>query len=83
MSRPTERRPARTAKREHRTPYTDLFREIAPDLDPHGVECHMRIEYGTLDHLPHSTFVEEVQLARHIEAQEPGYLASVKESYGW
>ena len=49
---------------------------------PVGVICNMRLEYGTLDHLPPATFRRDVLLARECEKANPGYLRSVAESYG-
>ena len=55
---------------------------INPYVDAAGVEGSMRMQYGTLDHLSHDAFVAEIELARHCEAQEPGYLRAMAESYG-
>lgn len=62
--------------------YQQTIHEIDPTINPAGVEASMRLQYGTLDHLPRETFVEEVALAHLCEAEEPGYLRSVAESYG-
>ena len=51
-----------------------LLHELAPDLNPAGVEASMRLHYGTLNHLPQETFVAEAKLAADLEAQSPGIL---------
>ena len=50
-------------------PYQILPHELAPDLNPAGVEASMRLHYGTLNHLPRETFVAEAKLAADLEAQ--------------
>jgi hypothetical protein len=35
----------------------------------------MRLQYSTLDHLPSSTFRDEIELARQCEREAPGFLA--------
>ena len=62
--------------------YQDLIHEIAPNINPAGVEASMRLQFGTLDHLPRSEFVKEAKLAAMCEEEESGYLQSVAESYG-
>lgn len=61
--------------------YQRVITEIDPTIDAAGVECSMRLQYGTLNHLPRETFVDEVRIARECEAAQPGYLASVRRSY--
>ena len=34
----------------------------------------MRLEYGTLDHLSRTKFLEEVGIAKECERSQPGYL---------
>ena len=46
-----------------------LLHELAPDLNPAGVEASRRLHYGTLNHLPRETFVAEAKLAAALEAQ--------------
>jgi len=46
--------------------YQTLLRKLAPDLNPAGVEASMRLHYGTLNHLPRETFVEEARLPVHL-----------------
>ncbi len=62
--------------------YQQTIHRIAPDLNPAGVEANMRTQYGTLDHLSHSIFEEEAEIARACERAEPGYLREAAESYG-
>lgn len=54
--------------------YEGVIAKIDPKVNAKGVEEHMRLQYGTLDHLPHSTFVAEVKLAKECERAQPGYL---------
>ena len=62
--------------------YQNLIHQIDPTVNPAGVEACMRLEYGTLDHLPRETFVDEIQTSMEAEAEQPGFLRSVAESYG-
>ena len=62
--------------------YQSIIREIDPHVMAAGVEAHMRLEYGTLDHLPRERFAAEVRLAKECEAASPGYLKSIAESMG-
>ena len=62
--------------------YITLINEIDPDINGAGVIASMRLQYGTLDHLDHTTFVQETALARACEANEPGFLQRVAASYG-
>ena len=62
--------------------YQRLIREIDPAINPAGVEASMRLQYGTLDHLPRSTFVQEVGIATAMEREQPGCLRKIAESYG-
>ncbi len=63
-------------------PYQTLLRELAPNLNPAGVEASMRLHYGTLNHLPRETFVAEAKLATDLEGQSPGILRKIAESLG-
>lgn len=63
--------------------YQKIIHEIAPDLDPQAVEASMRLQYGTLNHLPREVFVEECWIARACEAEQPGYLEDVKRTMGY
>jgi len=47
--------------------YQKLLHELAPDLNPAGVEASMRLQYGTLNHLPREVFAEEAKLAADCE----------------
>ncbi len=62
--------------------YQTLLHELAPDLNPAGVEATMRLQYNTLDHLPRETFAEEAKLAAEMERQSPGTLRRIAESMG-
>ena len=41
--------------------YQKLLHELAPDLNPAGIEASMRLQYGTLNHLPREVFAEEAK----------------------
>ena len=62
--------------------YGDRIREIDATVNAVGVECVMRLQYGTLDHLDTGTFRIEVEVARAMEEAEPGCLRSLAGSYG-
>ena len=62
--------------------YQKLLHELAPDLNPAGVEASMRLQYGSLNHLPREVFAEEAKLAADCERQSPGFLQSAAESFG-
>ena len=62
--------------------YQTLIHELAPDLNPAGVEAPMRLHYGTLSHLPRETFVAEAKLAADLEVQSPGILRKIADSMG-
>ena len=62
--------------------YQTLLHELAPDLNPAGIEASMRLHYGTLNHLPRETFVAEAKLAADLDAQSPGILRKIAESIG-
>ena len=62
--------------------YQTLLKELAPNLNPAGVEASMRLHYGTLNHLPRETFVEEARLAGDLERQSPGILRRIADSMG-
>ena len=67
------------------TNYQQSIKAIKPELTDRqcvGVEAHMRVEYGTLDHLPKSKFRSETRMALLCEAEMPGYLEMVARSYG-
>jgi len=62
--------------------YQKLLFELAPDLNPAGVEASMRLQYGTLNHLPREVFAAEAKLAADCERQSPGFLRRTAESFG-
>ena len=62
--------------------YQTLLHELAPDLNPAGIEASMRLHYGTLNHLQRETFAAEAKLAADLEAQSPGILRKIAESMG-
>ena len=62
--------------------YQTLLRELAPNLNPAGIEASMRLHYGTLSHLPPETFVEEAKLAADLERHSPGTLRRIADSMG-
>ncbi len=62
--------------------YQKRLHELAPDLNPVGVEASMRLQYGTLNHLPREVFTEEARLAADCERQSPGFLRRTAESFG-
>lgn len=62
--------------------YRDTIREIDPSVNAVGVECSMRVQYRTLDHLSRATFRAEIAIARDMEKDEPGILRMLAESDG-
>ena len=62
--------------------YQKLLRELAPDLNPAGVEASMRLHYGVLNHLPRDIFVAEALLAADLESGSPGILQKIADSLG-
>ena len=62
--------------------YQTLLHELAPDLNPAGVEASMRLHYGTLNHLPRETVAAEAKLAADLERQSPGILRKIADSMG-
>ena len=65
-----------------REPYQRTIYRLDPTVNACGVEYHMRLQYGTLDHLSRQTFREEIALAKACEKAEPGHLRMCAESYG-
>jgi hypothetical protein len=63
--------------------YQKILKEIAPKLNPAGVEASMRLQYGTLSHLPNSIFKSEARLAAACEREEPGFLRKAAISMGF
>jgi hypothetical protein len=66
--------------------YTRVIQEEAKKLkskvDPRHVEAWMRLEWGTLDHLPRGRFRQYVKLTDEIERQQPGASEDLARSYG-
>lgn len=62
--------------------YQDLIREIDPTCNPRHVEAWMRLQYGTLDHLPRETFADEIKMAKACEIEEPGSGERLAQSMG-
>jgi|GEM_PF-2519233 len=62
--------------------YQKLLRELAPDLNPAGIEASMRLQYGTLNHLPREVFAKEAKLAADCERQSAGFLRRAAECFG-
>lgn len=62
--------------------YQKLLHELAPDLNPAGIESTMRLQYGTLNRLPREVFAEEPSLAADFERQSPGFLRRAADSFG-
>lgn len=68
---------------DKRIPYAArVAMKIDPTVNGVAVECSMRLEHGTLSHLPHSTFVAEVATARDCERMQPGWGRRIADSYG-
>ncbi len=62
--------------------YQKLLHELAPDMNPAGVEAMMRQRHHTLNHLPREVFVVEAKLAAEMERQSPGSLREIAECMG-
>lgn len=58
--------------------YANIIKSIDPKADADLVEMWMRLEYGTLDHLPRDVFVREINLCSLLTEDE---IAQVKRSY--
>ena len=64
-----------------------MYQQVIVELDPAcpdaaGIEGHMRLQYGTLDHRERDTFRQEINIARECERQAPGHLERCADSYG-
>lgn len=46
------------------TPYTEMFRKMAPNHDPRHIEAYIRLQYSTLDHLSKECMRREVAIAK-------------------
>ena len=62
--------------------YTEAIRKLDSSVNPVGVECCMRLQYGTLDHLRRDDFLQEIALAKACEVAKPGFLRELADSYG-
>lgn len=62
--------------------YQDMISKIDPTINAAGVEASMRMQYGTLGHLPRETFIAEIKLAAACEVEQPGFLADIAKSFG-
>ena len=62
--------------------YQNVIHDIDKTVNPAGVEANMRLIYGTLDHLPHQAFVEEVEIAKQCERDDPGHLKATADVEG-
>ena len=71
----------KTAERSYLSHYERFIEALDPDINPVGVEASMRLQYGTLDHLPREEFIKEINGARAVERMEPGYLRECADSY--
>lgn len=43
--------------------YAETFKQLQPDHDPRHIEAFVRLEYGTLNHLPIETLRREAKIA--------------------
>lgn len=43
--------------------YASIFKELQPACDPRHIEAYVRLEYGTLNHLPIETLRREARIA--------------------
>ncbi len=62
--------------------YQELLHELAPEMNPAGVEAMMRLHHHTLNHLPREVFVAEAKLSADLERQSPGALREIAASMG-
>ena len=51
--------------------YTESIWSIDPTMNPAVVEDFMRMQYNTLDHVPHETFVQDAALAKLCREAHP------------
>ena len=78
---PTFNRERKSAMATFRSYATNAIRELDATVNGVGVECFMRLKYGTLDHLSREEFAAEIELAKQIEAVNPGELRLCADSY--
>ena len=62
--------------------YQNIIKSIDDTVNPVGIECAMRNQYGTLDHLSFDEFAAEIRLLKCCEEDKPGFLRRCSESYG-
>lgn len=62
--------------------YQKLLHELAPELNPAGVEAMMRLHHHTLNHLPREVFAAEAKLAADLEREAPGSLREIAQDMG-
>ena len=62
------------------THYQETIHQIDPTVNPAGLEGHLRLQYGTLDHLDPLLFKRETELAKLTEHRQPGYLREAAEA---
>jgi hypothetical protein len=63
--------------------YQKLIREIDTKHDPRHIEAFMRVEFGTLDHLPADRFRDEVRIAAQCVDEGGVEMAEqIAKSYG-
>lgn len=62
--------------------YQKLIHEIAPDMNPAGIEAMIRIKYGNIDHLSREVFTAEVKIAAESGREYPRFLRLAAEGYG-
>jgi hypothetical protein len=62
--------------------YQKLLHELAPEMNPAGVEAMMRLHHHALNHLPREVFVVEAKLAAELERQSPGSLREIAKDRG-
>ena len=62
--------------------YQKLLHELAPEMNPAGVEAMMRLHHHTLNHLSREVFVAEAKIAADLERQSPGSLREIAQDMG-
>ena len=70
------------------SPVQHLIHSINPELNPAGVEAHIRqsrlilAAASSIDHLSHDELTSGAQEAAALEKEQPGYLANLTVSFG-
>ena len=62
--------------------YQSIIRDLDDTVNAVGIECAMRNQYGTLDHLSIADFAAEIRLLKQCEESSPGFLRRCSDSYG-